>query len=91
MPVSKEDAIKEANSMIDLAVAEARKKIEKAINSGGIDLSKTDNDVLVGKIIAKAVMTEGVREWITLSSKHERQVKNLINLIWYNIKCILGI
>ena len=81
MPVSKEDAIKEANSMIDLAVAEARKKIEKAINSGGIDLSKTDNDVLVGKIIAKAVMTEGVREWITLSSKHERQVKNLINLI----------
>lgn len=81
MPVSKEDAIKEANSMIDLAVAEARKKIEKAINSGGIDLSKTDNDVLVGKIIAKAVMAEGVREWMTLSSKYERQVKNLINLI----------
>lgn len=81
MPVSKEDAIKEANSMIDLVLNDARKNIVKAIESGGINLSGEDNEVLVGKIISKAAFEEAIYQWLTISKKDDKKVKNLISLI----------
>lgn len=80
MSLTKEEVISKANSIIDLAMVEARKAVEKAVNSGGIELNDM-NVFLLGQIVAKAAINEGASKLIILSKKDEKTVKNLSVLI----------
>lgn len=80
MPTTKEEIIRVANEMLEKAFEEAKKNIDIAINSGGIDIYE-DNCLVLGKVVAKAAINEGVYQFLTLSPKNEKSVKNLNKLM----------
>lgn len=80
MPTTKEEIVRVANEMLEKTFEEAKKNIDIAMNSGGIDIYG-DNCLVLGKIVAKAAINEGVYQFLTLSKTNEKSVKNLNSLM----------
>lgn len=77
----KESVIEEAEEMLSLVISKAKAHLERAVSSGGLNITDdTSTHLLQGKILAKAVLLDAMAEYLTLGNK-EKEVTNLRRLI----------
>lgn len=76
-----ESVVDEAEEMIRLVIVKAKANLEKAVASGALNITDDmSKHLLLGKIVAKAVLLDSIDEWLTLGNK-EKEVKNLRKMI----------
>jgi len=77
----KESVIEEANDMIERVLADARSKLQKAVECGALNITDDMSQHLQqGKVVAKAVLLDAIDNWLTLGNR-EKEVKNLLRHI----------
>lgn len=67
--------------MINQAVEYALGKMDKAFESGAFDIDNYDCDYELPKIVATALLEEGVRQITPLYSKNKQVLNNLRKMI----------
>lgn len=81
MPITKAKCKKKTREMISLACKTATKKIERAINSGAIDLKQWEDDYALPKIIAYVLLQDAVFQIKPLSKENMKEAENLEKFI----------
>lgn len=87
--MSKRDKIKEfAKQMLEISQQEMEKKIDKALNSGGLDIDNWDencNSMILPKIIIKAILEDEADQYSAKGTSFEKEIKKEVA----NLKCLI--
>jgi len=80
--MTKKQLQKKTRSLIFEASKHMRKNIDRAINSGSIDVSSWDNNWLLPKLLLNALLMEEQHQYAPPAGMNERQYKKQIESIY---------
>ena len=75
--MKKEDAIERTEFLIDALCRRMKANINKAINSGAVDVDSYDNDFMLPKIITYAVTKDALHQTKPLDNLALKEAENL--------------